>query len=290
MKEKKDCRIVQDLLPNYIEKLTKEETNCYVEEHLKGCKECKTILKNMQNDVGLDTQKREKREVKYIKKYSNKMRALKIIILLIIILFVLATGRKIFIISKLSNNAENSIASTNYHRMIYSYDMGIYTKSEIFSLEDKKKIIITQVTDEGRTTRTTFAKKISNNKEGIDEYLTNTYIDNEKGETSQLNQTVQISVDPQNVLYTENWWQLLMYAIPATVTTTTFNGEECYYISNFQSSYSFAEGMYVDKETGLPISTVAYEYKNSDGTRGRYPSAEYIYDFNTVTEADVTER
>ena len=27
MKEKRDCKIVQDLLPNYIENLTNEETN-----------------------------------------------------------------------------------------------------------------------------------------------------------------------------------------------------------------------------------------------------------------------
>ena len=37
MKEKRDCKIVQDLLPNYIEKLTNDETNKYVEEHLKEC-------------------------------------------------------------------------------------------------------------------------------------------------------------------------------------------------------------------------------------------------------------
>ena len=37
MKEKKDCKIVQDLLPNYIEKLTNEETNNYIEDHLKEC-------------------------------------------------------------------------------------------------------------------------------------------------------------------------------------------------------------------------------------------------------------
>ena len=38
MNENKDCKIVQDLLPNYIEKLTNEETNKYIEEHLNECK------------------------------------------------------------------------------------------------------------------------------------------------------------------------------------------------------------------------------------------------------------
>ena len=40
MKEKRDCKLVLDLLPNYIEKLTNEETNNFIEEHLKGCEEC----------------------------------------------------------------------------------------------------------------------------------------------------------------------------------------------------------------------------------------------------------
>ena len=52
MKEKRDCKIVQDLLPNYIEKLTNEETNKYITEHLNECKDCKKVLKEMQNDIG----------------------------------------------------------------------------------------------------------------------------------------------------------------------------------------------------------------------------------------------
>ena len=45
MTEKRNCKIVQDLLPNYIEKLTNDETNKYIEEHLKECSECQKFLK-----------------------------------------------------------------------------------------------------------------------------------------------------------------------------------------------------------------------------------------------------
>ena len=51
MKEKKDCKIVQDLLPNYIDKLTSNETNQYIEEHINDCKDCKKILDAMQKDI-----------------------------------------------------------------------------------------------------------------------------------------------------------------------------------------------------------------------------------------------
>ena len=51
MKEKRDCKIVQDLLPNYIENLTNEETNRFIEEHLKECPECQKVLENMQKEI-----------------------------------------------------------------------------------------------------------------------------------------------------------------------------------------------------------------------------------------------
>ena len=44
MKEIKNCKIVQDLLPNYIEKLTNNETNKYIESHLNECSECKKTI------------------------------------------------------------------------------------------------------------------------------------------------------------------------------------------------------------------------------------------------------
>lgn len=86
MKEKRDCKIVQDLLPNYIEKLTKEETNKYIEEHLKDCDECKKVLKNMKKELKADSEKRDQREVKYIKKFSNKLKTLKVIIVIVLVI------------------------------------------------------------------------------------------------------------------------------------------------------------------------------------------------------------
>ena len=57
MNNNRDCKIVQDLLPNYIEKLTNIETNQFVEEHLKQCKECKEIVSNMEKDLKTKEQK-----------------------------------------------------------------------------------------------------------------------------------------------------------------------------------------------------------------------------------------
>ena len=35
----KDCNLVRDLLPNYIENLTNNDTNLFIENHLKECSE-----------------------------------------------------------------------------------------------------------------------------------------------------------------------------------------------------------------------------------------------------------
>lgn len=86
MKEKRDCQIVQDLLPNYIESLTNEETNLYIKEHLNECSECKNMLENMQKDLKLNNLKRDTREIKYIKIYNEKMRILKFIIFIILVI------------------------------------------------------------------------------------------------------------------------------------------------------------------------------------------------------------
>ncbi|MFR5683809.1 MAG: hypothetical protein ACLUD1_07125 [Clostridia bacterium] len=47
------CIIIQDLLPNYIEKLTSDETKQYSKEHLKRCQKCQKILKNMKEKIEL---------------------------------------------------------------------------------------------------------------------------------------------------------------------------------------------------------------------------------------------
>lgn len=89
MKEKRECKIVQDLLPNYIEKLTVKETNEYIKEHVNGCDECKKILENMQKDLNINNTIKDKKAVKYFKKYRSK---LKILYATIVIILAIALG------------------------------------------------------------------------------------------------------------------------------------------------------------------------------------------------------
>lgn len=152
----KDCKIIQNLLPNYIDNLTDEELNIYIEEHLDKCENCHQALEDMKKEIEINNQNRETREIKeiqYMKKFKNKIKMLKSIILfiflLILITFVIITGRKMIIISDLVNRTKKYETSTNYHIIMRSYSDKSYSKEETFILGDKIKVIGTYVTDEG---------------------------------------------------------------------------------------------------------------------------------------------
>ena len=122
MKEK-ECKLVQDLLPNYIEKLTSKESNKIIETHLKECPECKRILEDMQYDIGLKSKEQCQKETKYMKKYRNKLKILKflgLILLIIVLAFVVNTIRKYIILNDLYNKSQtiNIETKDNYHAIL----------------------------------------------------------------------------------------------------------------------------------------------------------------------------
>lgn len=80
MSEKRECKIIQDLLPNYIDNLTSNETNEYVKEHLNICDECKKALHDMQEELNVNDAKSDKRKVDYMKKVKNKLGVVKTIL------------------------------------------------------------------------------------------------------------------------------------------------------------------------------------------------------------------
>ena len=82
----KDCKIVQDLLPSYIDKLTSNETNDFIENHLMNCDTCKNVLKDMSEDIVLDKIE-EKKKINYLKKIKKKQKITLLIVILILLVF-----------------------------------------------------------------------------------------------------------------------------------------------------------------------------------------------------------
>ena len=71
MNNKKECNIIWDLLPNYIEKLVSDDSKDFVEQHLVKCRECNEILNEMNSQIIIEdakVQNDDKIELKKINK------------------------------------------------------------------------------------------------------------------------------------------------------------------------------------------------------------------------------
>jgi len=87
------CDIVKDLLPLYVENLTSEASNQFIDKHLHSCEDCKIYLKNIQSDLprhdslDLETEKGDKKLIKSIQKNINKMKLIGVFIGILIGVF-----------------------------------------------------------------------------------------------------------------------------------------------------------------------------------------------------------
>ena len=76
MNNKKECNIIRDLLPNYIEKLVSDDSKDFVEQHLVKCRECNEILNEMNSQIIIEdakVQNDDKIELKKINKVRKKI-------------------------------------------------------------------------------------------------------------------------------------------------------------------------------------------------------------------------
>lgn len=269
MKEKKICKIIQDLLPNYIENLTSVETNNYIDEHLEGCSECKTILKNMQKEFEVNSQTINKREIKYIKKYSNKIKALKFILLVIVIIYALIVGRKTIILVSLSEKVKENQYNNNYYAEIHSYQGNAYTILETYNIGEDYIVNQTKFSEKNQFEKYTYYKK-GNEKIALSQINESKYLlDSE----ATLGNIMPIMYQPMGVI--EN----LLFALFEKVDTDYCNGIPCYIIDYGDNA------IYYDKETGLAIRNI---YKSTkDVKRSVDTLVDYEYKYNVVKESDI---
>lgn len=69
------CKIIEDLLPLYVEGICSEESRRMVEEHLKGCEACRKTLEALRMDPGVSLPQPEvKKEKKILDEAARKWR------------------------------------------------------------------------------------------------------------------------------------------------------------------------------------------------------------------------
>jgi len=261
MSERKECKIIQDLLPNYIEGLTRQETNEFIEEHLKECKECKDMLNNMQDELILNKQKRDGREVEYIKKYNKKMKMWKKILIVVFVLFAIyaiSVGYKFIILNKIAEKNKESNNIENY----YYYSIANDTLMEYFKKDGIIKMNIRQARGNGDIT---FWKNSNTGEQLIFWNEAKLY---DKAEGGILEST------PASMFASSDFATNIMMALHpfVFVGTQKYNDIECYNIK-FNTVYEV-----IGKDTGLLL------YSNEENSMRNIQ-----YKFNTVIDDDVAK-
>ncbi len=101
----KECRIVRDLLPNYMEKLTGDATNAMVEAHLEQCTDCQEYYKKLEKNT-MEEQASEREENtrfgRTLQRYRYQLFGGFIGVALTIVLFLLILVSGIRLINRIS--------------------------------------------------------------------------------------------------------------------------------------------------------------------------------------------
>lgn len=110
---KKDCNIIVDLLPGYIENDVTADTKEFIEEHIKNCKDCKNVLDNMKEDIiqgQYELKDTTTSEIKKIKKVKRNLKTYKIVLVVSsIIVLILAV---IFLYNQVNKTLYDKIRET----------------------------------------------------------------------------------------------------------------------------------------------------------------------------------
>ena len=269
----KDCKIIQDLLPNYIDKSTNAETNDYIEGHLEKCDDCKQIFENMKEEISIPKTKADtKKEINYLKRFKRKMNLLKGALLIILIIFVLIIGRRTVILMQLSQKAKLNKEINNYHSILRTYQ------------DDVVSIIETYCNGTDYITTTTVYSPDSSKRKGVfyqkdEEYITIAEIDGEKIINISESENIPVGISSPATYVSEGFWQNLKYAFIVGIDSTYCNGRECYVLKG--NNYE----RYIDKETGLIVRSIDKSTKNLSRTID--PVTDHQYQFNVVKDSDI---
>lgn len=282
MKEKRECKLVQDLLPNYIEKVTSEETNQYIQEHLQSCAECTQVYTSMTREIkskALDIDK----TVDYMKKVNQKMKIAKIalgsiaiMILLVMLAFGANTLRNYRILEELRQTLKETQKTSNYHLTMSSKvgNNGLIVM-DTYGKDEKVVSISQAISIFGQKHKTT--SYLKENRHAL-------YKEGDNGR--QYEKTVEIDED-YNVEYqgignwfleepeTEGGKSKLWISTRVKIGKTIYHDKECYVIENDRFSKDPNQHIiyYIEKDTGL----TARQIQNDENT-------DYSYEFGNVDD------
>lgn len=276
MNDENNCKIVKDLLPNYLDKLTSRETNDFIENHLKTCKKCQEDFDFMKKEFE-KTNNNQVKEVKYAKKYNRKLRLLGMILGIIILIIAVFFLRNAIIVASLCSKVKNYENYSNYHLTWTSHGK---ESASVFDTQYKDGVYVTKIYSY------IYDKKNVENTGGL---IAAFYGKENESETAYYSsdKSIKISDENTNILKPQNFASIteanqsvgsfLWYCISNTITTAICNGKECYRFSN--------TNIYVDKQTGVTLRTEG-TYYYQDVTVDTI--SDITIEFDEVEDEDLT--
>ncbi len=141
MSNKKECAIVQDLLPLYVDGVVSEPSKEYIEEHLRECDDCKIHIEGLKEPMGEEAKKKQELTAKQYKKgiaYFKHRQILKILLIVVLIGMSLYSGIQIkhkYQLDKLTSgwkyNGEDVISFDEYNSVIFDEKFNEFVNEEI---------------------------------------------------------------------------------------------------------------------------------------------------------------
>lgn len=265
MEKKKLCNIIKDLLPSYIENLTNEETNSFIESHIADCPECKELLENMQKEIEVNSPKKEEKNFKYIKRYSKRLKIFRNILLIIALIFILIVTRRFIIITNLSNKARIAEFKTNY-----------YIKLEYYL---NRKFIVYEKYNKDETSLAVKKIYYIDNPNNVEEYI-NYASDKENLKLVKNMQQQNLSTSDKNIHldianYTLDFYtpfKKLYFVLTTNIQNVILSDKQCYLLKIDNTE------RFIDAKTGLLIKYI---------DNGLNQVIDFHYEFDTVTDEDV---
>lgn len=105
MKNRLPCELIKDILPLYMEQLTSDVTNSQIEEHLKTCEACRSVLESMREPVEESVDTEEVQEIDFLKRTRQKTRRVILVIgaAIIALVAVLVIVKEFFVGTQVSS-------------------------------------------------------------------------------------------------------------------------------------------------------------------------------------------
>lgn len=281
----RDCEIVRDLLPNYIEKLVSNGTKEYITNHISECSECKTIFEEMGENAFIETAQSleaEEAEIRLIKKHKRKMQIWKFIIIALLSMITLAIvsiGSMYipkFLIMKNAYTKIQEISNGNNYKFTVKQFQTDYTSQEYF---EHTNIYYYK---DGKYKLESFSK----NKEDYSIYYGDKNSDtkicldeNKKTKEYQHNEYKNIF----NVFGSIDYYVKNSSALLGTIIRDdVYNGKECYVFRFGNNDTISYREIWIDKETMMQVREIQEIYNHSHIER------TFSIEFNIITEKDVT--